>query len=179
MYVVHDNRLFSLTKAQPSPTTDPGFATKFTAMFEKGQPLPSFNPIAVALAMGGTFIARGFTGETEHLTKLFMEGIKHRGFAFIDVLQPCVAWNFKNTWKWYRERIYKLEEDPTYDPTNYSLAFERSQEWGEKVPIGIFYKNPSKAPVYDDLIPAIKEETLVSRPLKTPNMKKILSKYKL
>ncbi len=132
--IVHDNMVFGLTTGQFTPTTPLGTRTRSTPRGTYEEPL---NPVLLALASGATFVARGFAGDVKHLTWLFKEAIKHRGFAFVDVLQPCVT--FFNTYQYFRERVYKLE-DEGHDSSNYKLALERALEWGDKVPIGIFYK---------------------------------------
>ena len=134
-YLVHDNQVYALTKGQASPTSDRGFITKTTP---RGASTP-LNSLAVAIAAGGTFVARGFSGDTEHLAMLIKSGVQHRGFALIDILQPCVSFNHRNTYAWYKERVYKLEE-ANYDPKDKSAAMEKSQEWGERIPIGVIFQ---------------------------------------
>ena len=97
-YLVHDNQVYALTKGQASPTSDKGFVTKTTPL---GASTP-LNALAVAIAAGGTFVARGFSGDIDHLVGLIKSGVQHRGFALIDILQPCVSFNHKNTHAWYK-----------------------------------------------------------------------------
>ena len=106
-YLVHNNQIYGLTKGQTSPTSDIGFVTKTTP---QGAP-PPINPITLAIAAGATFVARAFAGDIDYLSSIIKQGINHRGFALIDILQPCVSFNHKNTYQWYRERVYKLEQD--------------------------------------------------------------------
>ena len=132
--IVHDNMIFGLTTGQVTPTTPRGVKTKSTPF---GNPERPLNPVLLALASGATFVARGFSAEIDHLKELIKEGIKHRGFAFIDVLQPCVT--FFNTYTTLREKVYKLEE-AGHDPSNFGEALRLAMEAGEKIPIGVFYK---------------------------------------
>lgn len=150
-YIVHNNYRFSLTTGQVTPTTEKGEKTRTTP---QGNPEEPINPLMIALASGATFVARGFSGEVQHLTWLIKEAIKHEGFAFIDVLQPCVAWDPLHTYKYWREKVYKLEET-NYDPTNYDNAIKKVKEFGERVPIGIFYK--AKKPTLVDIYPQLKK----------------------
>lgn len=136
VYLVHDNRVFGLTKGQASPTSDPDFKTKTSP---RGTMMPPFNPLGVAIANNGTFVARGYAGDVDHLAWLIGEALAHPGFAFVDVLQPCVSFNRVNTYKWYRQRVYKLE-DRGHDPTDRATAFELSFQWGEEIPTGVFYR---------------------------------------
>ncbi|MBI2859423.1 MAG: 2-oxoacid:ferredoxin oxidoreductase subunit beta, partial [Chloroflexi bacterium] len=122
-YLVHNNQVYALTKGQASPTSDQGFITKTTP---QGAP-PPVNPLALAIAAGGGFIARGFTGDIQHLVSLIKRGIMYQGLALIDILQPCVSFNHVNTWEWYRERVYKLDDVTDYDPADRAAAFEKVQ----------------------------------------------------
>ena len=156
-YLVHNNQVYGLTKGQASPTSDLGFVTKTTPYGAA----PPINPIAVAIVVGATFVARGFAGEVDHLAELIKMGIQHKGFALIDILQPCVTFNHKNTYSWYRERVYQLGED--YDPSDRLTALEKAQEWGERIPIGVIYRVTS--PTFEEQIPALSQGPLVSQKL--------------
>jgi 2-oxoglutarate/2-oxoacid ferredoxin oxidoreductase subunit beta len=153
-YLVHNNQVYGLTKGQASPTSDPGFITKTTP---HGAVSP-LNPIALAIVSGASFVGRSFAGDIEHLSGLIKKGITHRGFALIDILQPCVSFNHKNTYQWYRERVYKLENESDYDPSDKKTALEKAFEWGEKIPIGVIYKK--ELPVYEDQLPALSKGPL-------------------
>ena len=65
--------------------------------------------------------------------------VLHKGFAVVDILQPCVSFNQLNTYGWYKERVYRMDEEG-YDRTNWNQAIEAANEWGEKIPTGIFYQ---------------------------------------
>lgn len=142
--IVHDNMVLGLTTGQATSTSQQGFITKSTPF---GVIPPMLNPIAHALVSDATFVARGFSGDMFHLKDLIVEAIKHRGFAFIDVFQPCVSFNYLNTYDWFRQRIYKLQEEG-HDFSDYNKALEKAFEWGDKIPIGIFYKK--ERPIYRD-----------------------------
>ena len=143
--IVHDNQIYGLTKGQASPTTEEGFVTKVQTQGVIAEP---FHPLQVAIALGAGFVARGYSADRAHLSWLILEGIRHRGFALIDVLQPCVSFNKLNTYEWYSKRIYKINDDPAYDPHLRTAAFERAGEWGEKIPIGIIFR--AERPTYED-----------------------------
>ena len=153
-YMVHNNQVYGLTKGQASPTSDLGFVTR-TTPFGAGQPL---NPITLALASDITFLARGFSGDIEHLSGLIKRGMEHRGFSLIDILQPCVSFNHKNTLQWYRERVYKLESE-SYDPGDKVAAFNKALEWADRIPIGLIYRKERL--VYEEQLPALKNMPLV------------------
>jgi 2-oxoglutarate ferredoxin oxidoreductase subunit beta len=137
VYLAMDNQIYGLTTGQVSPTSRVGMKTKSTPFGSVEGPI---NPISLALAAGATFVARGFSGEQKHLTDLIKQAIKHKGFAFIDVFSPCVTYNHDNTYPWFKQRVKKLEEDSSYNPGNWLQAMERSQIWGEEIPIGKFFQ---------------------------------------
>lgn len=157
-YIVHDNKMYSLTTGQTSPTSDKGFVTKSTPF---GSIEVAVNPLTLALSAGATFIARGFAGDPRHLRKLITDAIAHKGFSLLDVLQPCVTFNHVNTFDFYKERVYKLEEEG-YTPVDRAAAFERAREWNDRFPLGVFYRE--ERPTYEDEVATIKDMPLVKRP---------------
>jgi pyruvate/2-oxoacid:ferredoxin oxidoreductase beta subunit len=114
-YVVMNNQTYGLTKGQVSPTSDLGYRTTTTPA---GNIEGAIDPMAIAMSSGISFLARGFSGNPKHLTKLFERAIAHKGFSLVDVLSPCVTYNRVNTYDWYREHSYYLDEEPGYDPTD-------------------------------------------------------------
>ena len=157
-YLVHNNQIYGLTKGQASPTSDAGFVTKTTPL---GSIKPACNPLLLAVASDCSFVARGFAGEIDHLADLIKAGIQHKGFALIDILQPCVSFNRVNTFKWYSDRVYEIDSDSTYDTKDRLNAFQKAQEWGDKIPIGIIYR--IQRPTLEEQIPAIADQPLVAQ----------------
>jgi 2-oxoglutarate ferredoxin oxidoreductase subunit beta len=155
-HIVQNNMVYGLTKGQYAPTSMKGFVSSTSPEGTIEWPI---NPIAIALAAGATFVARGFAGDPKHLADLIAKGIQHKGYALIDVFQPCVIFNRINTYDWFRERIYKLEDDPNYDPHDKRMAWEKAHEWGDRIPIGIFYINED-LPTLEEQIPALAEKPL-------------------
>jgi len=153
--LVHDNQIYGLTKGQASPTTLRGHVTKAQPW---GAPSAPFNPVELAVVMDAGFVARGFTGKVDHLADLICQAIRYRGTALIDIMQQCISFNKVNTFSWYKERCYKL--DDTYDPTNRKVAVEKSAEFFEKIPIGVIYRNDQKT-VFEDQFKITRELTLV------------------
>jgi len=149
-YIVSNNQVYGLTTGQMSPTTLRGTKTKTTPFGSVDEPV---NPLALALAAGATYVARGFSGDVPHLTQLIKSAIVHRGFALVDVLSPCVTFNRVNTYDWFRSRVYKLEES-SHDPADYLQAYRKALEWPTldpygKIPIGLFYRTEEK-PTYEE-----------------------------
>jgi 2-oxoglutarate/2-oxoacid ferredoxin oxidoreductase subunit beta len=143
--IVHDNQIYGLTKGQASPTTEKGYITKVQSRGVATQPL---RPLRLAIALGCGFVARGFSGDADHLAGLIVEAINHKGFSLIDVLQPCVSFNKLNTLAWYKERVYTLEQKTGYDSTDIVAAFNKAGEWGETIPIGIIYRH--EGPTFEE-----------------------------
>lgn len=157
--IVHNNMVYGLTIGQAAPTADCGFKSKSTPEGLIEHPV---NPIALAIAQGATFVARGFAGDPNHLANLITEGIKHRGFALIDIFQPCVTFNHINTYQWFREKVYKLEESG-HDVTDKTEAMKKAWE-KDKLPIGVFYKE-EKEKIYEEQTPT--QKSIVHEPLET------------
>jgi 2-oxoglutarate/2-oxoacid ferredoxin oxidoreductase subunit beta len=151
VYLAMDNQIYGLTTGQMSPTSQLGMKTKSTPYGSVENPI---NPISLALAAGATFVARGFSGEQKHLTDLIKQAIQHRGFAFIDVFSPCVTYNLDNTYPWFKQRVKKLEDDSSYDSTNWAAAMGKSQIWGEEIPIGKFFQR-TDLPALDQAEPVL------------------------
>lgn len=141
-YIVQNNQIYGLTLGQTSPTSEKGSVGPSTPHGVIEEPI---NPIRLALSSDCTFVARGFSGDIPHLTGLIEEAVRHRGFALIDVFQPCATFNKVNTHQFFRERVYKLDD---HDTSDLGKAFEIAGEWGNKIPIGVFYK--VEKPTYED-----------------------------
>lgn len=153
---VHDNQIYGLTKGQPSPTSSEGTVARNTPF---GVISGQFNPMALAVAFDCGFAARAFAGDTAHLKTLMAAAMNHNGFALIDILQPCVTFNKVNTYEWYRERVYNIE--PEYNPEDRMAAFSKSLEWGDRIPIGVIYRN--NRPTFEEQIPMLASEPLVQQ----------------
>jgi 2-oxoglutarate/2-oxoacid ferredoxin oxidoreductase subunit beta len=156
--LVHNNQVYGLTKGQASPTSEQGFVTKAQP---KGVLAEPFNPVAVAIAMHAGFVARSFAGMMEHLAEMIQKAIAHRGLSLVDILQPCPSFNKVNTWDWYRKRCYVLPED--HDPSNRDAAMKLAYESGDRIPIGVIYRN--NRPAFDEHFSVLKEGPLVGRDL--------------
>lgn len=161
--LVQDNRVYGLTRGQYSPTSERG---KRTPTSPEGSLDGPVQPLALAISAGSTFVARGYSGELRHLAWLIGEALEHPGYALLDVLQPCVTFNRSYAYDYYNERVYKLEEEPGYDPRDRTAAWEKAFEWGERIPIGIFYRG-EPLPTYEEQVPALQAGPLVEQPMDT------------
>jgi 2-oxoglutarate/2-oxoacid ferredoxin oxidoreductase subunit beta len=155
-HFVHNNQVYGLTKGQASPTSQVGMVTGIQA---GGVFTPPLNPLTLALVLGAGFVARCFSGESRHLKDIMKEAITFPGYALVDILQPCVSFNKVNTYQWYKERVYLLKD---HDPSNWRAALEAAGIWGEKIPLGIFYK--AARPPFEAAVPALKGDPLALRP---------------
>jgi 2-oxoglutarate ferredoxin oxidoreductase subunit beta len=171
-YITHDNKVYGLTTGQTAPTSDQGFKTKSTP---QGVIDESVNPIALSLAQNIGFVARGFSGQAQHLKELFKTAITYPGFALVDVFQPCVTFNKINTFKWFYDRLYNLDEQKDYNKQDRKLALETSLIWGDKIPYGIFYQVIKEH--YASKLPQLSGKALVKRPMLVRNIDKLLEEF--
>lgn len=170
--LIHDNQVYGLTTGQASPTAKDHLKTKSTPEGVVDTPV---NPLALALVSGATFVARGFAGDMPGLTKLIAEAIKHKGFSVLDILQPCVTFNHIHTYQWYRTRLYQLDS-VKYVPDNRLAAIEKAFEWGDKIPLGVFYREA--APTSEDREPALAAGPLANQPLGSFDLDTLLSEFR-
>ena len=160
-YIVMNNQIYGLTTGQISPTSTKGMKTKSTPIGSVENPI---FPVSLAIAAGATYVARGYTGQVKHLVDLIKGGIQHKGFALIDAFSPCVTFNLDNTHEFFKHRTKKLE-DMGHDPTDFAAAIQKSYEWGDEIPIGLFWKRED-LPSLDQLEPILDEGgPLARRPL--------------
>ncbi|MEW5744968.1 MAG: 2-oxoacid:ferredoxin oxidoreductase subunit beta [Nitrospirota bacterium] len=167
---VHDNQIYGLTKGQGSPTSMEGMVTKnqpFGILSEQ------LNPVALAVALDCSFVARSFAGDTEHLKSMVKEAVRHNGFALVDILQPCVTFNKLNTFQWYRERAYHLS--PDYNPGDRAQAFAKALEWGDRIPLGVIYRNDRQP--FEEKLPMLKDGPLVKQPLHREKLEATLKAF--
>jgi len=151
--LVHNNQVFSLTTGQATPTTEKGFVDGSTPMGVKDAPI---NPLALAIEAGATFVARGYALNVPHLKELIKKAVEHKGFSFIDVLQPCIIFH-KHSVPYLNKNVYEMND---HDAGNRESALKKAGEWDysysedKKVPIGVFYE--TQKPVFDDQWPQLK-----------------------
>lgn len=169
--LVHDNQVYGLTTGQTAPTTEKGTKTKSTPF---GAPEVQINPIGLALTSDATFIARGFAGNISHLTSLIKQAIQHEGFSLVDMFQPCFTFNKHNTYHYFRERVYNLQENG-FEPTNKVLAWEKTYEH-DMLPIGVFYQDPHSVPFHKTLS-QLDNTPLVHQSIEKIELGKILKHY--
>ncbi len=159
-YIVMDNQVYGLTTGQISPTSRLDMKTKSTPQGNLEWPI---NPLTSAIMNGATYVARGFSGDPKQLVELMKGGIRHRGFALIDVFSPCVTFNHDQDYPFFKERVKKLE-DMGHDTSDWKIACERAMAWGETLYTGLFFE--SDRPSLDALEPILQNAPpLARRPL--------------
>jgi 2-oxoglutarate ferredoxin oxidoreductase subunit beta len=136
-----DNRIYGLTKGQFSPTSREDFETSTTP---EGPKQPPVNPLALALASGGTFIAQSFASDAQRHTQIVQEAIEHDGFGFVNVFSPCVTFNDVDTYDYFRDELVDLDETD-HDPTDYDDAKSAILD-ADKEYQGVFYRNDEAEP---------------------------------
>jgi len=156
--VVHNNMVYGLTKGQASPTSQWGFKTSVQI---RGVFLEPFNPVAVAIALDAPFVARTFSGDRELTKQILKEAILNKGYSLVDLLHPCPSFNRVNTYEWYRQNTYRLED--TYSPSDRVEALRRATEKG-RMALGVLYLNPNR--------PTFEENLIVYRDRKEPLYKR-------
>ncbi len=167
----HNNKVYGLTTGQTAPTSTKGYVSKTSP---HGAFPPPIEPLKIALASNATFVARGWVGDVPHLKELMKAAIQHQGFALLDMLQVCFTWNHVQTYQYYRDRVYKLEETG-HDPSDYYAAMKRADEWGDKIPIGIFYQETR--PIFRSSISQLAKGPLVKQPLKIKGLAEVIQEF--
>lgn len=144
--IVHNNMVYGLTLGQASPTSRRNFKTNLQV---EGVTQEPFNPIAVAISLGASFVARAFSGDIKQMKDIIKKAIQHKGYSLVDIFQPCVSFNKINTFKWYKDNSYYLSDD--YDSSDKSEAVKKAFET-EKFPLGVIYTNTKNKTFEDNLI---------------------------
>ena len=170
-HFVHDNQIYGLTKGQASPTSVIGLKTGVQTDGNFNEPL---NPILLAIACGAGFVARAFTGHKEQLISLMKQAIEYKGYALVDILQPCVSFNKTNTFAWYNQRVYELDE--TYDCKDKTAAMQKAMEFGDRISIGLLYREEKKT--YHQKNEVLKQETpLLDRKTDSDFVNRLIKSY--
>jgi len=147
--IVHNNMVYGLTKGQASPTSLQGFKT---LVQREGVFHEAFNPVALAISLGASFVARAFAGDIAQTKDVIKKAISHKGYALVDILQPCVTYNKLNTYSWFKSKTYYL--DSSHDPQDRIEAVRKASEV-DKLPLGVFYLNSK--PTFEEKLSVYQE----------------------
>lgn len=137
-FILHNNTNYGLTTGQASATTPEGVPMNSSP---DGVSAPPLAPSHLALSLGGSFVARTFSGDVKHMTRIFQSALHHQGFSFVEVLQACPTYAKHSTHEWYLERIFDVQEDEAYDATSREQALSVSQDVSKRIATGILYQN--------------------------------------
>ena len=170
-YIIHDNKVYGLTIGQAAPTAIKGYKSKSTP---EGIIEVNANALSLGVSTGCGFVSKGFSGRIAHLQNLIKQAISHKGFSLVDVYQPCVTFNKVNNFPFYNERIYDLQQE-NHDVHDRLKAFEKAIEWGDRIPIGIFYQDDR--PSYDAYLPQEGGEPVVKRPMKVRDLTELKKEF--
>jgi len=172
--LVHNNMVYGLTKGQASPTSQIGFKTPVQVT---GVYLEPFNPLAVALVLGAGFVARAFAGDIEQTKEIIKQAITHKGYSLVDILQPCVSFNKINTYQWFKEHCYYLEE--SHDKLDRFAALRRAME-KDRLPLGVFYANADK-PTFEENIGIYRDDSrpLYQRQVDISKLRTLVEKFRI
>ncbi len=134
-YIMMDNEIYGLTKGQVSPTSEMGLKTKSTPFGEQSTSSDfPLNPLVLAIASGATWVARGYSGKLKELVELMGQALDHEGYAFLQVISPCVT--FHDIYERARSEQKSLE--PEHDATNQTAALMAAMK--DPFTTGLFYK---------------------------------------
>jgi len=171
--VVHNNEIYALTKGQASPTTPCG---EKRTLQPRGVDIIPLNMPAIAILHGCTFVARAFAGDVDQLKDILVQAIRHKGFSYVDVVQPCITWGTRPL-KWYKERIFRLDKD--YDSSDQKAALDVVMNSESKIPTGILYQEPSKTVFAQMFRNGVTQGPLTAlKPLSEEKTRRILSQFK-
>ncbi|EKD92745.1 MAG: hypothetical protein ACD_28C00345G0002 [uncultured bacterium] len=174
LYIIENNQVYGLTTGQTSPTSDQGFCTISTPSGVLEVPV---NPMALAISAGATWVGRSFSGDIKQLTDMIVQGVQHNGTAILDILQPCVTFNKKNTYQWYQERVHRLgENEDGHDVHDRVAAFKASQMWGERINIGVYFKE--EKPTYEEQLPQLAAGPLVHQSIDNIDINPLLDRLR-
>jgi len=171
--VLHNNQVYGLTKGQASPTSQLGFKTKVQVFGVINEP---FNALAVAISLNASFVARSFVGDLDKTKELLKKAIDHKGYALIDLLCPCVTFNRVNTFQWYKEHSYYI--DDAHDPYDQMKAIKLALD-ASRLALGILYKNPNRRPYSENVrIYSEDKRPLYQRDLDEEKFNKLLESFR-
>jgi len=169
--MVHNNMVYGLTKGQMTPTSDKGYKSPSSPFGAIEEPL---NPLALALSLGCTFVARGYAGDAPGLAKILQAAMEHKGFALVDIFQPCVTFNKIQTYAFFLTHTYKLEKEENYNRHDWNAAMAKAMEH-DKFPIGILYQ--ADHATYEEQDPGRAEVAAVNLPIDNIDLAPLLAKY--
>ncbi len=158
-YILLDNEIYGLTKGQVAPTTPTGDKTKTS---HYGNPEPAVDPCELAMSFGATWVGRAFSGDVKGTVDLITKALRHRGFAFLNVMSPCVTWRGDDQFKTLKAKARPIPE--THDRTSRREAILYRRET-DVLTTGVLYE--VMQPSFLDRLDAVKKAARPSGPAPT------------
>lgn len=171
VHIVHNNMVYGLTKGQASPTSQKGFVTKVQVNGVSNEPV---NPLAIALSLKAGFVSRVNIGDMAHAKEVLKKAFSHKGYALVDIFQPCVTFNKINTYEWFHENTYKL--DGSYDSGDFNAALQKAFE-SMPMPLGVFYEENSQKETFESFVRNKKETPLYKTKHDMNKVQKLFENY--
>jgi 2-oxoglutarate ferredoxin oxidoreductase subunit beta len=146
LFVLHNNHNYALTTGQASATTPKGYPMN-------GKPdgvlIEPMNPTRFVLGLEPTFVGRSFSGDIKNMTKVFRAALKHKGFAFVEILQVCTKYNDATPQDWYWERVKYVDDLKKYNASDLKKAKEITEDFEKEIYLGVLYQNKKQKNFYE------------------------------
>lgn len=173
VFLHHNNNNYGLTTGQASATTPKGYPMNSSP---DGVTTDPINPVEFVLTLGGTFVARTFSGDTKHVTEMIRQGLRHKGFAFIEILQVCTTYNKATPQNWYWDRIKYIEDLKKYDEKDLWGVRKAAEDIEKDILVGVLYRNP-QPPYQERLMSRKGVKTTPVEEVKHYNVNKLLKEF--
>ncbi|MBI5411905.1 2-oxoacid ferredoxin oxidoreductase [Candidatus Peregrinibacteria bacterium] len=175
VFILHNNENYGLTIGQASALTRKGQAMNGTP---DGVVLQPMNTCQFVLGLNPTFVARGFSSDVKHMTEIIRAGLRHKGFAFIEIMQLCPTFNKVTSAKWFWDRVRYTDQQKNYDPTNLKRAREASEDLEKEIMLGVLYQDKSR-PSFPELFESRKGiTTSLSEEVRPYSIKELIKNLK-
>jgi 2-oxoglutarate ferredoxin oxidoreductase subunit beta len=169
-FICHNNSNYGLTIGQASSTTRKGVQMNATPDGVLTDPL---NTLQLVLASNPTFVARGFSGNIQHMTELIRQGMNHKGFSYIEIFQACPTFNKETPQEWYWDKIYYLNQD-NHDSSDIWEARKKAEDMDNKLALGVFYQAQVAESFIDQQVSRKGFTTALSQEVKDYDVKEYL-----
>ena len=174
-FILHNNENYGLTTGQASSTTRKGVKMNSSP---EGVLVEPINVMDFVLSLKPSFAARAFSGNVKHMTEVIQAGLKHKGFAFIEIFQNCPSYNHETPHEWYQERVYNINEVTGYDITDLTGAKEVASDLVNHIAVGTLYKNEDIQDFYSLQPSRIGKETELVDEVKNYDVEDLISKFR-
>lgn len=172
-FVLHNNGNYGLTTGQASALTPQNQPMNSAP---NGIPEATLNSMDFIFSLEPTFVARGFSGDIKQLTVIFKEAIRHRGFAFVDVLQACPTYNHFATHTMLMQKCYKVEHE-NHDASDFAKARKLAVDTSKRIATGILYRREDVPNFYERLAPRQGKKTTPVQEVERMDVSKLMEEF--